>query len=87
MIYLVWLVTGAAVALALGAGPLRRARSVAIRSSPMAGAFGGLIGGVLGDGVPGMIGRSLTVSSMIGALIGALLLCLVMQTRVSDLEP
>lgn len=86
MIYLVWLVTGAAVALALGAGQLRRARSVAGRSSVMAGAFGGLVGGVLCDGVAGISHHTLSVSSMIGAIVLALLMCLVLQSRVSDVE-
>ncbi|GAB4205791.1 MAG: hypothetical protein OHK0022_32200 [Roseiflexaceae bacterium] len=85
--YLVWLVTGVVVALAMGAAPMRRFSGAAMRVSPMAGAFGGLIGGIIGDGLPGIHGYALTVPSMLGATLGALALCLAMRSRLSDVEP
>lgn len=85
--YLVWLVTGVGVALAMGSGPLRRFGGAAVRVSPMAGAFGGLIGGIIGDGLPGVHGYALTLPSMLGAVLGALALCLAMRGRLSDVEP
>ncbi len=85
--YLVWLVTGVAVALALGSGPLRRFSGAAMRVSPMAGALGGLVGGIIGDGLPGAHGYALTLTSVLGAALGSLALCLAMRGRLSDVEP
>ena len=86
MSYIIWPMIGVVIAVAVGAGPRRRAYRPNANAAIFAGAFGALVGGVIADGIPHAQAGQVTLPGVIGALIGALIFCWAVRDRASDTE-